>query len=285
MTRSVKRSIAAAVLAVSFAAACSLVVGNPVKRAAVESRQAMASGDFQRAVDAFNAPFQRDPQRKGLAEAYTKTVEEIHLVADRARGRQDFALARRVYRVLLDNFPDFTGRGIASGLSFSRSELEAGLRDCRIGLVEAEARQEMTAGNLAKALGLYLPLFKEYPRDAVLSSRYVRFVQDIRALADKAKADGNFGQAGMAYALLAGDLPAFDARQAVPLLSRAGLKAAIALCRESLTKAGLAEYRKGNLEKAIAVWESLLLFDPDNAEIKKAVETAKTQLNEIIKKK
>ena len=56
-------------------------------------------------------------------------------------------------------------------------------------------------------------------------------------------------------------------------------------CRESLTKAGLAEYRKGNLEKAIAVWESLLVFDPDNAEIKKAVETAKTQLNEILKKK
>lgn len=285
LKRSAKRSIAAAVLAGFFAAACSLAGPNPLKRAVAESRRAMVSGDFQRAIDAYRAPFRRDPQRKGLAAAFTKTVEEIYLVADRARGRQDFALARRAYRVLLDNFLDFRGRGIASGLSFNKSELEAGLRDCRIALVEAEALQEMAAGNPAKALGLYLPLFREYPRDAVLSSRYVGFVQNIRTLADKAKAEGNFGQAGMVYALLAGDLPAFEARQAAPFLSRADLKAAIALCRESLTKAGLAEYRKGNLEKAIAVWESLLVFDPDNAEIKKAVETAKTQLNEILKKK
>ena len=55
--------------------------------------------------------------------------------------------------------------------------------------------------------------------------------------------------------------------------------------RESLTKTGLREYRNGNLAKAIAVWESLLEFDPDNEEIKKAVKTAKTQLNEILKKK
>jgi len=51
-----------------------------------------------------------------------------------------------------------------------------------------------------------------------------------------------------------------------------------------LTKAGLEEYRKGNLAKAIAVWEGLLSFDPNNVEIRKAVDTARIQLNEIIKK-
>jgi cytochrome c-type biogenesis protein CcmH/NrfG len=58
----------------------------------------------------------------------------------------------------------------------------------------------------------------------------------------------------------------------------------IAACREGLTKTGLEEYRKGNLAKAISVWEDLLSFDPDNTEIKKAVDTARTQLNKVIKK-
>ena len=160
LKRFAKRSIAAAVLAGFFTAACSLAGPNPLKRAVAESRRAMVSGDFQRAIDAYRAPFRRDPQRKGLAAAFTKTVEEgIYLVADRARGRQDFALDRRAYRVLLDNFLDFRGRGIASGLSFNKSELEAGLRDCRIALVEAEARQEMAAGNPAKALRLLSSAF------------------------------------------------------------------------------------------------------------------------------
>jgi cytochrome c-type biogenesis protein CcmH/NrfG len=66
--------------------------------------------------------------------------------------------------------------------------------------------------------------------------------------------------------------------------SKEALTKAVAVCRESLTKAGLTEYRKGNLAEAIAVWKGLLSFDPDNAEIKKAVNTARTQLDGIKKK-
>lgn len=283
LTRSAKKSIAAAVLAGLFAAACSSAGANLMKTAAAESRQALAAGDFQKAIDAYKVPFKRDPHRKGLAAAYARAVEEIYLVAEHARGRQDFALAGRIYRVLFDNAPDL--KNIAGGMTFNKSDLEAGLRDCHIALVDAQARQEMKAGSLVKALGFYPPLFKEYPRDSGLSSRYLRIVQDIEALGDKARADGNFAQAGLVYALLLENFPALEERQAAPPLTRTELTAGLALCRESLTKTGLAEYRKGNLAKAIAVWESLLVFDPDNAEIKKAVETAKTQLNEMLKKK
>jgi tetratricopeptide (TPR) repeat protein len=281
--RSAKKSIGAAVLAGLFASACSSAGANFMKTAAAESRQALAAGDFQRAIDAYKVPFKRDPHRKGLAAAYARAVGEIYLAAEHARGRQDFVLAARIYRVLLDNSPDF--KNLAGGVSFSKGDLEAGLRDCRIALVDAQARQEMKAGNLAKALGSYTPLFKEYPRDSGLSSRYLRIVQDIEALGDKARADGNFAQAGLIFALLLENFPALEERQATPPLTKAELAAGLALCREGLTKTGLREYRNGNLAKAIAVWESLLVFDPDNAEIKKAVETAKTQLNEILKKK
>jgi cytochrome c-type biogenesis protein CcmH/NrfG len=43
----------------------------------------------------------------------------------------------------------------------------------------------------------------------------------------------------------------------------------------------MVEYRKGNLKGAISVWESLLAFDPDNEQIKKAIETARAQLQQI----
>jgi cytochrome c-type biogenesis protein CcmH/NrfG len=51
-----------------------------------------------------------------------------------------------------------------------------------------------------------------------------------------------------------------------------------------LTRKGLEEYRKGNLARAIAHWEGLLEFDPDNAEIRKAVETAVEQQKKLKKK-
>ncbi|MCK7476805.1 MAG: tetratricopeptide repeat protein [Candidatus Moduliflexus flocculans] len=64
-------------------------------------------------------------------------------------------------------------------------------------------------------------------------------------------------------------------------MKRERLVEVINVCRQGLTNSGLAEYRKGNLEKAIEIWDSLLAFDPGNAEIKKAVETAKAQLEKL----
>jgi hypothetical protein len=47
----------------------------------------------------------------------------------------------------------------------------------------------------------------------------------------------------------------------------------------------LEQYRKGNLAEAIAVWQGILLFDPDNIEIKKAIDTATEQLKKLQKKR
>jgi len=40
-------------------------------------------------------------------------------------------------------------------------------------------------------------------------------------------------------------------------------------------------YREGNIGNAISLWKSILTFDPGNASIKKAIDTATTQLKNL----
>jgi hypothetical protein len=94
----------------------------------------------------------------------------------------------------------------------------------------------------------------------------------------------DYALAGRIHALLLRNYASFEKFRPGVGFSRADLTKAIGVCRVKLTNSGLTEYRKGNLAKAIAVWESLLAFDPENTEVKKAVDTAKVQLQEIKKK-
>jgi tetratricopeptide (TPR) repeat protein len=281
--KSLRRILVVTVLSSSFFLVCSTANQAVLKQTSVESRNALAAGDVQRAIDTFKAACKRNSRSKELAENYVRTVEEIRRAADGAMGRKDYARAAGIYRVLLSNYADFsmfTGK-----LTFKRAYLDATLRYCRIALVGGQAGEEMKAGNFAKALEVYQAALKEYPGDADLMGKYVGTVGDIKAAGDKALADMDFVQSGKVNVLLLKNFPSFDGLQPAAAFTKTDITDAIAVCRDSLTKTGLAEYRKGNLAKAIAVWEGLLSFDPDNAEIKKAVDTAKTQLNELIKKK
>jgi len=47
----------------------------------------------------------------------------------------------------------------------------------------------------------------------------------------------------------------------------------------------LDEYRKGNLAEAIRIWKSILEFDPNNADIIKAIDTATIQLKNLQQKR
>jgi cytochrome c-type biogenesis protein CcmH/NrfG len=47
---------------------------------------------------------------------------------------------------------------------------------------------------------------------------------------------------------------------------------------------GFQEYRKGNLNKAIALWQSLLVIDPNNKDIKETVRTATLQQKNLQEK-
>jgi hypothetical protein len=55
------------------------------------------------------------------------------------------------------------------------------------------------------------------------------------------------------------------------------------ICRTELNKKALEQYRKENLAEAISIWQGILIFDPENLETKKAIETATIQLKKIKK--
>jgi tetratricopeptide (TPR) repeat protein len=280
---SVRNILIAGVFVSSLFSACSTANKTLYTQASIESRNALAAGDFQKAVLTFKAACKKNPGNKKLEAHYVLTVEEIRRAADRAMGRKDYAQAASIYLLLSNNYADFGA--FAAKLTFKKAYLDATLKYCRIELVSAQAGEDIKAGNFAKALNAYQAALDEYPGDAGLAGKYVTAIGDIKAAGDKALTDKNFGLSGKANALLLKNFPTFERLLPAVAFTQADLTKAIAVCRDSLTKTGLAEYRQGNLAKAIAVWEELLSFDPENAEIKKAVDTARTQLNAIINKK
>jgi tetratricopeptide (TPR) repeat protein len=278
----VKRGLAFVVLPCLLIPACSMANKNLAKQTSVESGKSMAAGDFKKALDTYNAAYKRNPRDRELAGNYVRTIEEIRQAADQALSRRDYTRAGSIYRLLLDNYAGFGG--LAAKLTFKKPFLETTLRYCQVALVDSQARQALNAGNLAKALDTYQAALKENPGDADLAAKYRGTVDDIKAVGNKALDAKDFAQAGRVDVFLLKNFPSFEGLRPPVAFSRETLSDAIAVCRDGLTKAGLEEYRKGNLAKAIAVWEDLLAFDPDNAEIKKAVDTARVQLNKVIKK-
>jgi tetratricopeptide (TPR) repeat protein len=254
LKRSIKRALARAALAcLLLGPACSTANRTLVKHVSVESRKSLAAGDFEKALSGFREAARKNPGGTELAANYVRTVEEIKQTADRALRQRDFTRSGRIYRILLDNYADFGT--FAAKLTFKKAQLETALKECRIAAVDNPAAQAVKAGNFAKAIDLFHAAHKENPADAELLAKYLGTVNEIKAIADNAFGAEDFARAGMVNVLLLKNFASFE---------------------------GL-EYRKGNLAKAIAVWEGLLSFDPDNAEIKKAVNTAKTQLAGIKK--
>ncbi len=52
-------------------------------------------------------------------------------------------------------------------------------------------------------------------------------------------------------------------------------------CSAAILQEGMFEYRKGNLGRAISIWEDVLKFDRDNRIVNKAITTARKQLDNL----
>jgi len=277
--RGVKILVGAFVVTSLVFAACATANRAAVKGASADSGRALAAGDFEKAIEIQKQLHRNNPRDKKLLSGYIKTVEEGKKAADLALRRGSYGTASGTYRILLDGWDGFSA--FAAKLTFRRADLEAGLKSCLIAQWGVQYGQELGAGRYDKALAVYQAGLREYPGDKTLGSVYAGAVDELEAVGRKALAAHDYALAGKVEALLLRNFASFDGFTARPGVSREKLAEAIELCRSSLTKNGLAEYRKGNLEKAVAAWESLLVFDPENAEIRKAVETAKAQLAKI----
>ncbi|MEW5902464.1 MAG: hypothetical protein AB1715_13445 [Acidobacteriota bacterium] len=245
-----------------------------------QAREYFVAGEMQKAIEAYEAAQQKYPNEKPILEEFIVALEKMNSQAKRDYDAGEYAAAEKACRLLLANFSRFAG--FEESLSFTRPALRERILGCRINLSQRLARQSLEAGDFQKALDAYLVYLNETPSAAALGAGFIGTAEEVKRIADQAQARKDFVTAGKGYAVLRKNYP--PAQMTTPLsFSKDVLDEGLVRCRTELTRQGLNQYRKGNLKEAIETWKGLLEFDPENAEIKRAMETAAEQLKKLKK--
>jgi tetratricopeptide (TPR) repeat protein len=143
----------------------------------------------------------------------------------------------------------------------------------------------MEAGEYQKALEEYGVRYRKHPGDQALTKQYVKSVEEMKAAADKACDEKEYATAGRIYDLLLKRYAQFKNFAHMLTFNKAYLDQKLSLCKKSLSVMGFQEYRKGNLNEAITMWRGLLMIDPHNEDIRKALNTATEQQKNLQTKK
>lgn len=122
----------------------------------------------------------------------------------------------------------------------------------------------------------------KHPHDQALTRNYIKDLEDLRVSADRASENGNLAQAGRIYSVLLKNYREFPKRLS---FGQDYLNTKLAYCKTMLSRKGFEEYRKGNLNGAIGHWQGYLSIDPNNPDIKKAVQTASVQQKNLEQKR
>jgi len=141
----------------------------------------------------------------------------------------------------------------------------------------------MEEGHHERALDMFAAAWKESPGHAGVAKDFPDALIALKYSGDEAFKQGRLEEAGRRWSAAFRFLshPA-DKGKALPF-TKADLKAGIDRISANLMEKGLMEYRKGNLESAIAYWRGILSYDPSHAEATKSVQTATTQLDNLKK--
>ena len=155
--------------------------------------------------------------------------------------------------------------------------------DIMSGVPGATIRQAegfLKAGEYKKALDAYASVYDKHPE---LRDKFISTGDKVRNIADAAFQEKKYPEAGLIYhMLLKSGITARDFAASLSF-NPAYLNGRIEACSEALTEMGLVKYREEKLEEAIATWEKILPFYPDNKGVMKAVATATRQLNKLNK--
>jgi len=122
------------------------------------------------------------------------------------------------------------------------------------------------------------------PDDGSLAQEFAQCLEGIRSAADEMLEKGDISTAGGLYYVLQQDYQKFESLGQVLSFDHAYLDTKLGFCRQTLTRQGFEEYRQGNLDKAITLWQGLLAIDPENNDMKEAVRTAIQQKKNLEKK-
>ena len=147
----------------------------------------------------------------------------------------------------------------------------------------AEGTAALREGGLERALELFFVAWKEEPGHPGVSREFDGVVLALKRNGDAAYEQGKLEDAGKRWM---GTLRYMNHPAAKPKeypFTRADVQGQVDRLTAWLMEEGLLEYRKGNIQAAIASWKTVLAYDPGNVEATKSIRTATTQL-EILKK-
>lgn len=147
-----------------------------------------------------------------------------------------------------------------------------------------ESEQDIRKRDFDGALGVYSAALQKYPGDRGLLKHYLKAAEDIRDAADGDFDREEFAASGRTYAVLLRNYPRLQEINGDLSFDRKYLQARLKECSDRLSERALVQYRQGNLTAAISLWKNILEFEPENAGVKKAIDTASTQLKNLQQK-
>ena len=141
----------------------------------------------------------------------------------------------------------------------------------------------MQGADFERAIDRFAAAWKEQPGHPNVHYLYGDAVAGLKKSGDEAFQRGKADEAARKWtaALHAMGHPAAKGRS-FPF-NKAELRAGIDRVTATLLEQALVDYRKGDLEAAIASWRAVLSYDPGNAEAAKSQKTATTQLENLKK--
>jgi tetratricopeptide (TPR) repeat protein len=279
--RSFPRTAGSLLVAAGLLASCALRKDPALEISLKVPRQYMAVGDFQRAIEFYQSAFLKFPEEAGVRSEYVRALEQMKRDADRAFQAGEFPAADKTYSILLENYPRF--KELEGEISFRPPFLDRRVRECRMILAEGQAQKSLQERDFKRAFNAYKIAGMERAKDSDLMASYKYLLEEVKRLADAALAGKDFKTAGAGYASLLKEFAVAREVGQLPSYTLQSLEEGLNNCRTQITRMGMEEYRKGNLRGAIVLWQSLLEFDPGNAEIQKAVETATEQIRKLKK--
>ena len=246
-----------------------------------QAQMEVEAGRFQRAIDICTEIYQKYPQDPTVRSGYIRTLESIKNSGDRAFERKDFETAADIYEILAKNWSHFSDLSLS--LSFKRGLLGEKVKTSRCLFVRGQVPSYLKAGEFQKAIDIYKEIYQKYPQDPTVRSGYIRTLQTIKNNGDRAFERGDFAVAGSVYEALLKHVSSVTHLNGSCSFNRDGLTAKIRTCKKNLFENGLEQYRSGNLDQAISIWKGILAFDPGNQEIKRVVDMATLQLENLQK--
>ena len=145
------------------------------------------------------------------------------------------------------------------------------------------AKEHIKVGDWQKAIDVYNVEYRKHPHDQALVREYVNFIENIKSAADQALDKEDLASAGRKYDVLLKNYAHFKGFDKKLSFNSTHINEKLLYCKQGLFKKGFQEYRQDNLSAAIALWQDLFAMDPQNADIRELLRTAKLQQKNLQK--